>query len=257
MTSTPPSPIDDAERPKRRLRVLVVDIGGSNAKALATGQRTRVRLPTGPGATPLETVMAVREATRDWQYDVVTIGVPGPVVDGMIVSEPHNLGPGWLGFDFEAAFEKPVRVLNDAAMQALGAYSGGRALYLGFGTGLGSALVVEGHVQPLELAHLPYRKKQTFEDYVGERGRLRLGTRKWRRHVIDVIERLSAALQVQSILLGGGNARRLRDHLDRLPLSFRLGDNVDAFRGGFRLWMAPEERTREVSNEDLVAAVDP
>jgi polyphosphate glucokinase len=240
-TTTEPV-ISDRPRPKRRQRILVVDVGGTHVKLLSTGQSTPIRVPSGPGLTPIDMVGAVREAVRGWRYDVVSIGYPGPVADGRIIVEPRNLGTGWTAFDFEAAFERPVRILNDAAMQALGGYKGGRMLFLGLGTGLGSALVIEGHLQPLELAHLPYQNGREFEEYVGEAGRRRLGNRKWRRHVYDVCQRLVAAMQSQSLLIGGGSARRLAKHLDKLPPDTRLGSNADAFRGGFRLWMAPEDR---------------
>lgn len=243
-------------RPRRRQRILVVDVGGSHVKALATGQTTRVRLPTGPECTAEQMVATVRAATSEWRYDVVSLGFPGPVVDGKLVAEPRNLGGGWLGFDFEAAFERPVRVINDAAMQALGGYAGGRMLFLGLGTGLGTALVVEGHLQPLELAHLPYRKKRTYEDLIGEGARERMGTPRWRRIVYDVTARFVDAMQTDSLLLGGGNARRLRKYLDRLPAGTRLGSNADAFRGGFRLWVAPEDRAVVSTPVDAPGAAD-
>jgi polyphosphate glucokinase len=223
-----------------RLRVLVVDIGGTSVKLLATGRLKPVRIPSGPGLTPAVMIPAVVQATAGWQYDVVSIGYPGPVVGGRIAVDPVNLSPGWLGFDFAAAFDRPVRLLNDAAMQALGGYRGGRMLFLGLGTGLGTALVVEGHVQPMELGHLPYRKGRTFEEYVGGEPRKRMGTPRWREHVFDVVARLRDALQVDSLLIGGGNARRLRAWLHKLPPGTRLGSNVDAFRGGMCLWQTPE-----------------
>jgi polyphosphate glucokinase len=169
--------------------------------------------------------------TEDWSFDVVSIGFPGPVLRGRPVCEPRNLGGGWVGFDFEAAFGRPVRVINDAAMQALGSYEGGRMLFLGLGTGLGSALVVGGRIEPLELAHLPYRKR-TYEDYVGRRGLERLGRKKWRRAVADTVERLREALRPDYVVLGGGNARKL----EQLPPGVRAGSNAHAFEGGFRLW---------------------
>ena len=232
----------DRPRPKRRQRILVVDVGGTHVKAFATGQTTPIRVPSGPGLTPLEMSTSLQAAIRGWRYDAVSIGYPGPVVDGRIVMEPRNLGGGWTSFDFEHAFDRPVRILNDAAMQALGGYQGGRMLFLGLGTGLGSALVVEGHLQPLELAHLPYRRGREFEEYVGEAGRKRVGNKRWRHFVFDVCRRLVEGMQTQSLLIGGGSARRLVKHLDKLPPNTRLGSNADAFRGGFRLWMAPEER---------------
>jgi hypothetical protein len=218
------------------MRILVVDVGGSHVKALATGQPEPARVDSGPTTTPDAMVAAIRAATAGWEYDVVSVGYPGPVAGGRPAAEPHNLAPGWVGYDFAAAFGRPVRVINDAAMQALGSYRGGRMLFLGLGTGLGSALVVEGIVQPLELAHLPYRKGRTFEEYVGNAGRARLGGRRWRRHVSAVVERLHAAMQVDYVVLGGGNARRLR----RLPAAAALVPNTNAFIGGMRLWDRPE-----------------
>jgi polyphosphate glucokinase len=211
--------------------VLVVDVGGTNVKILATGQETPRKFPSGASLTADEMVAGVREAAADWQYDVVSIGYPGPVLRGKPVAEPHNLGKGWVGFDFLAALGCPVKVLNDAAMQALGSYQGGRMLFLGLGTGLGTTLIVDGIVEPMELAHLPYRKA-TYEDYIGERGLKRLGKKKWRKYVNDVVELLSAALAPDYVVLGGGNARKLKE----LPPNCRAGDNTNAFRGGFRLW---------------------
>jgi polyphosphate glucokinase len=212
-------------------RVLVVDVGGTNVKILATGQETPRKFPSGPSMTAQEMVAEVRQAAADWQYDVVSIGYPGPVLRGRPVAEPHNLGTGWVGFDFEAAFGCPVKVINDAAMQALGSYQGGRMLFLGLGTGLGTTLIVDGIIEPMELAHLPYRKA-TYEDYIGERGLERLGKKKWRKFVNDVVTRLSAALTVEYVVLGGGNVRKLKE----LPPNCRAGDNANAFQGGFRLW---------------------
>jgi polyphosphate glucokinase len=212
-------------------RVLVADVGGTNVKILATDQETPRKFPSGTSLTAHEMVAKVREAAADWQYDVVSVGYPGPVLRGKPVSEPHNLGKGWVGFDYEAAFGCPVKVLNDAAMQALGSYEGGRMLFLGLGTGLGTALIVDGMIEPMELAHLPYRKA-TYEDYIGERGLERLGKKKWRKFVNDVVTLLSAALRPDYVVLGGGNVRKLKE----LPPNCRAGDNVNAFRGGFRLW---------------------
>jgi polyphosphate glucokinase len=223
-------------------RVLVIDIGGSHVKLLATGQRRSIKIVSGPTMTPGEMVTAVRTATAHWAYDVVAIGYPGPVVADAPVADPTHLGPGWVGFNFADAFERPVKLRNDAAMQALGGYRGGRLLFLGLGTGLGSALVIEGHLQPLELAHLPYRKKRSFEEYVGEASRVRRGQRRWQRYVVDVVTRLRTAMQVDQVLLGGGNARHMRDQLLRLPEGTHLGRNADAFRGGMRLWLTADER---------------
>ena len=217
------------------MNILVVDVGGTHVKLLATGHGEAVRRDSGPTLTAEQMVATVRAATAGWRYDVVSIGYPGPVRAGQPAAEPHNLGPGWVDFDYERALGTPVRVINDAAMQALGSYDRGRMLFLGLGTGLGSALIVEAIVQPLELAHLPYRRGRTFEQYVGAAGLARLGPRRWRRRVADVVERLSAALQVDEVVLGGGNARLLR----RLPAGARLGANSNAFIGGFRLWDVP------------------
>ncbi len=213
------------------MKILVVDIGGTHIKMTATGRRTRVKAPSGPSLTPRQMVAAVCAATAGWKYDAVSVGYPGPVIHGRPVREPHNLGGGWVGFDFKKAFGHPVKIINDAAMQALGSYEGGRMLFLGLGTGLGSALVVEGVVEPMELAHLPY-KKGTYEDYAGLAGLKRLGKKKWRRHVEDIVTLLKTALQADYVVLGGGNARLIH----KLPPGTRLGDNTNAFRGGFRLW---------------------
>lgn len=218
------------------MNILVIDVGGTHVKLLATGHPDRLKLDSGPDLTPERMVEAVRGATSDWTYDVVSIGYPGPVRHGSPAAEPHNLGPGWVGFDFGQAFGRPVRMINDAAMQALGSYEGGRMLFLGLGTGLGSALVVDGIVQPLELAHLPYRRGHTFEDYVGAAGLERLGRRRWRQFVADVTERLMAATQADYVVLGGGNSKKLAE----LPRGARLGANANAFAGGFRLWEPAE-----------------
>lgn len=215
-------------------RVLVIDIGGSSVKLMTEGLDAPVKVPSGPSLTATDMVSAVQDATAGWDVDRLSIGFPGPVKDGVPAREPHNLGRGWMGFDFARAFGRPAKVINDAAMQALGSYRGGRMLFLGLGTGLGTALVVDGVVAPMELAHLPYRKGRTFEDYVGKAGLERLGPRRWRRHVADVIERLSAALVADDVVVGGGNARKLR--LRRLPEGVRLGDNRLAYEGGLRLW---------------------
>jgi polyphosphate glucokinase len=213
-------------------RVLVLDIGGTSVKMLATGERTPRKIASGPTFMARDLVRRVGEAVDGWAYDVLAIGYPGPVRDGAPAREPHNLGAGWVGFDFAAAFARPVKLMNDAAMQALGSYRGGRMLFLGLGTGLGTALVVDGVVAPLELAHLPYKKGRTFEEYVGKPALERWGPRKWRRHVADVVERLTAAVVADDVVIGGGNARRLRN----VPGGARLGGNALAFDGGFRLW---------------------
>ena len=214
------------------MRVLVVDVGGTHVKILATGQREHRQVDSGPAMTARGMVSAVKRLSAGWSYDHVAIGYPGPVVHGHVVAEPHNLGGGWVGFDFRRAFGRPVKVINDAAMQALGSYGRGRMLFLGLGTGLGSALIIEGVLEPMELGHLPYKKGHTFEDYVGIRGLERHGKRRWRKHVLDVIARLRAALEPDEIVIGGGNAAKL----EKLPPRTRLGDNANAFLGGFRLW---------------------
>jgi polyphosphate glucokinase len=212
-------------------KVLVVDVGGTSVKILATGQTERRSFPSGPALTPRRMVSGVKKLARGWTYDVVSIGYPGPVLRGRPMAEPYNLGRGWVGFDFAEAFSHPVKVVNDAAMQALGSYKGGKMLFLGLGTGLGSAMIVEGIVEPMELGHLPY-KKGTYEDYIGNAGLERRGKKKWRRDVADIVGRLIAALEPEDTVLGGGNVRELK----KLPPRCRGGENDNAFRGGFRLW---------------------
>lgn len=212
--------------------VLAVDVGGSHVKVLASGETESRRAPSGPGLRPAEMVAAALGAAEGWRWDVVTVGVPAPVHGGRVVSEPFNLGTGWVGFDFEAAFAVPTRVMNDAAMQALGSYQGsGTMLFLGLGTGLGSTLISDGVIEPMELGHLPFKKK-TFEDYLGERGRKRLGGKRWQELVFEAVEHLAAALEPDTIVLGGGNAARLNG----LPARTQLGSNGNAFTGGFRSW---------------------
>ncbi|HEX3600990.1 MAG TPA: ROK family protein [Lacipirellulaceae bacterium] len=213
------------------MNVLAIDVGGTHVKILATGQKEKREFDSGPTLTPQKMVAGVKELAGDWKYDAVSIGYPGPVLHGKPVSEPHNLAPGWVGFDYEGAFGRPVKVVNDAAMQALGSYKSGKLLFLGLGTGLGTTLIVDGIVEPMELGHLPY-KKGTYEDYVGLRGLLKHGVRKWRRHVADVVKLLVAALEPDDVVLGGGNVKKL----DVLPPGCRAGDNANAFVGGFRLW---------------------
>ena len=223
---------------RRPTRILVIDVGGTHVKALVSGKRTPQKIDSGPSLTPRRMMTALKPLLAEWKYDLVTIGYPGPVVGGRITAEPKNLGSGWVGFDFKKAFGRPVKVVNDAAMQALGCYQGGRMLFLGLGTGLGSAMVFDGQLEPMELAHLPYRKGRSFEDYVGLRGLERLGKAKWRKHVADVVARLQAALLPQEVVLGGGNAKKL----DGLPPHARLGSNANAFAGGFRLWKDAKDR---------------
>jgi polyphosphate glucokinase len=221
----------------RAMNILVVDVGGTNVKILATGQAEPRKFRSGPALTAEQMVAGVRKLAADWQYDVVSIGYPGFVMRGRPIAEPHNLARGWVGFDFEAAFGCPVKVINDAAMQALGSYEGGKMLFLGLGTGLGSAMVVDGVIEPMELAHLPY-KKSTFEDYVGERALERKGKKKWRQCVADVVGRLVTALEPDDVVLGGGNVKNLKE----LPPGCRAGANANAFLGGFRLWAEPADR---------------
>jgi len=219
-------------------KILVIDIGGTNVKILATGQKEVRKIPSGPTLTPSKMVDEVKKNSADWEYEAISIGFPGPVVHGHPLREPKNLGTGWLGFDFKKAFKKPVKMINDAAMQAVGSYKGGRMLFLGLGTGLGSALIVDGHLEPMELAHLPYRKGKTYEDYVGLRGLERLGKKNWRKHVNKVVEILKHALSAQYVVLGGGNAKKLND----LPPDTKMGSNENAFTGGYRLWTDAQMR---------------
>lgn len=214
------------------MKILVIDIGGAHIKVLASDHKKRAVIPSGPHLTPARMVAAVRAATVGWIYDVVSIGYPGPVVHNHPNSEPYNLGRGWVRFKFHKAFHRPVKLVNDAAMQALGSYRGGQMLFLGLGTGLGSALIVNNVLAPLELAHLPYRKGLSYEDYVGEAGLKRHGKKKWRHHVKKVVRQLKAGLQADYVVLGGGNTRLLKT----LPPGARLGKNSNAFLGGYRLW---------------------
>jgi polyphosphate glucokinase len=223
------------------VNVLVIDVGGTHVKILMTGKRAHREFASGPALTAAQMTAGVKELAEDWKYDVVVMGYPGPVSHGRPVAEPHNLGPGWVSFDYVRAFARPVKISNDAAMQALGAYRGGKMLFLGLGTGLGSTLIVEGIVEAMELGHLPYRNK-TYEDYVGLRGLRKFGKRRWREYVNDVVERLVAALEPEDVVIGGGNAALL----ERLPAGARRGDNADAFAGGFRLWMPGRIRRKSV-----------
>jgi polyphosphate glucokinase len=217
---------------KKPQSILVIDVGGTNVKLLMTGQKDSVKIPSGPSMTAAKMVRAVKNATRSWKYDAIAIGYPGPVINGHPLREPHNLGGGWMGFDFRKAFGRPVKIINDASMQALGSYKGGRMLFLGLGTGLGSAMVIDGVLEPMELAHLFYKNGKTYEDYLGLRGLEKLGKKKWRRQVFKVSENLKAALEADYVVLGGGNAAKLK----KLPPGARLGSNANAFLGGFRLW---------------------
>jgi predicted NBD/HSP70 family sugar kinase len=219
---------------QNQAKILVIDIGGTHVKLLVTGQQTPVKISSGLEMTPEKMVADVRQVTAKWKYSKIAIGYPGPVLHGRPMSDPHNLAAGWIGFDFEKALHSPVRVVNDAAMQAIGSYDGGRMLFLGLGTGLGSALIVNGFLQPMELAHLPYKNGRTYEDYIGLRGLERMGKKKWRRYVNDVVTRLKAALEAEYVVIGGGNAKLLRE----LPDWARLGGNKNSFLGGARLWEA-------------------
>ena len=214
------------------VKILVIDVGGTNIKVLASGKRTPIKIPSGERMTPRRMVKEVLAATAGWEYDVVSIGYPGPVKHGHPAREPWNLGKGWVRFDFKKALRRPVRIINDAAMQALGSYAGGSMLFLGLGTGLGSSLIVDKKLIPLELAHLPYLHGKTYEEYLGESGFRDLGKRAWRRHVGRVVALFIDAFAVDYVVLGGGNSKRLDD----LPPNTRLGTNANAFKGGFRLW---------------------
>ncbi|MCE9562823.1 MAG: ROK family protein [Planctomycetes bacterium] len=213
------------------VNILAIDIGGTNVKFLATGQTAPRKFPSGPEMTPEEMVAGVLEAAQDWDYEVVSIGFPGPVLCGQPMAEPVNLGPGWMEFDYAAAFGRPVKVINDAAMQALGSYHGGKMLFFGLGTGVGATVIQDGVLEPLEIGRFHY-KKHTLEYYVGAKGRKRLGHKKWQQQVEQVVERIVAAIKPSDVVLGGGNAKKL----DPLPAGTRLGDNSFAFVGGFRLW---------------------
>jgi len=214
------------------MQVLVVDVGGTNVKVSATGRKDTIKIPSGPEMTAPQMVDAVLKATKGWKYDAVSIGYPGPVIHGKPLAEPRNMGGGWVGFNFKAAFQRPVKLINDAAMQALGSDAGGRMLFLGLGTGLGSAMIVDGILEPMELAHLPYKKGRTFEDYVGLRGLKRLGKKKWTATVEDVVKRFTLALEADYVVLGGGNAKKLKHP----PTGAKLGNNTNAIIGGYRLW---------------------
>jgi polyphosphate glucokinase len=212
--------------------VLSIDVGGSHVKILTSAGGEMRRVPSGPSLTPDKVVASVRDLAEGLNFDVISMGYPGPVSDNKPSLDPFNLGKGWNGYDFTAAFGKPVKLVNDALMQAIGSYDGGRMLFLGLGTGLGAAMIIKNVGQPMELAHLPYKKGATFEDYVGERGLVKHGKKKWRKYVFDVVARLRAALQPDYVVIGGGNV----DKLDELPEKSRRGDNTRAFEGGFRLW---------------------
>jgi len=213
------------------MKILAIDVGGTNVKILLSGETEPRKFPSGPTLTPAKMVKGVKELAKDWTYDAIAIGYPGLIKKGSIVTEPHNLAPKWVGFDFEKAFNCPVKLINDAAMQALGSYEEGTLLFLGLGTGLGSAMVVDGIVVPLELAHLAI-KKGTYEDYIGLRGLKKFGKKKWTKYTGLVVKRMNEALYPDDIVIGGGNAKKLK----HLPDGCRIGNNANAFIGGFRLW---------------------
>ncbi|MGA8038420.1 MAG: ROK family protein [Candidatus Acidiferrales bacterium] len=221
--------------------VLVIDVGGTHVKMLVTGEKEPRKFDSGPQLSSQKMVKGVKEAVQGWSYNCVSIGYPGPVINGHPLREPHNLGGGWMGFNFAKAFGCPVKLVNDASMQAIGSYKGGRMLFLGLGTGLGSAMIVDGALEPMELAHLIYRKGKTYEDYLGIRGLERMGKKKWREHVFKVCETLKAALEADYIVLGGGNVKKMKG----LPPGTREGDNNNAFIGGFRLWENSERNLRD------------
>ena len=211
--------------------ILAIDVGGTHVKILATGQKERREFESGKTLTPAKMVAEVKKLAQGWTYNVVSIGYPGPVLRNRPIAEPHNLAKGWVGFDFKRAFKHPVKVINDAAMQALGSYRKGTMLFIGLGTGLGATIIVNGLVEPMEIGHLPY-KESTYEDYVGARGLEKHGKAKWRKHVADVVRRFKAALDPSDVVVGGGNVKKLK----KLPKGCRAGDNANAFIGGFRLW---------------------
>jgi polyphosphate glucokinase len=231
----PPKSLKSSKSTKPKAKspnVLVIDVGGTHVKMLASGQSEPRKFDSGPQMTPRKMVQLVKKAVADWRYDCITLGYPGPIINGHPLRDPHNLAKGWVGFDFSKAFGFPVKLINDAAMQALGSYKGRRMLFLGLGTGLGSAMIVDGILQPMELAHLAYKNGKTYEDYLGLRGLERMGKKKWRRQVAKVVEKLKVALEADYVVLGGGNSKKLKD----LPAGARLGSNENAFEGGFRLW---------------------
>ena len=211
---------------------MVIDVGGTNVKLFAKGQKEPLKIPSGPSMTASKMVSVVKQSVKDWEFDCISLGYPGPIINGRPLREPHNLGVGWMRFDFCKAFGCPVKVINDAAMQALGSYEGGRMLFLGLGTGLGSAMIVDGVLEPMELAHLLYKKGKTYEDYLGIRGLERMGKKKWRRYVAEIVEVLKTALEADYVVLGGGNNKKLKE----IPAGARIGKNQNAFIGGFRLW---------------------
>jgi polyphosphate glucokinase len=220
------------KKPTSQHTILAIDIGGSHVKVMTNRGRTKREFVSGPHLSAKTMVKKVKKLTSDWSYDVITVGYPGPVIRNRPLADPFNLGRGWKRFDFEKAFGRPTLVVNDAAMQAFGSYEGGRMLFLGLGTGLGSSLIIDGVLEPMELGHVPYRKGRTFEDYAGAAGLKRMGLKKWRRRVAGIVKDLTAAFEPDYVVLGGGNV----DKLDKLPPKTKRGNNDDAFEGGFRLW---------------------
>ena len=229
-----------APKPPDPAHILVIDVGGSHIKFRMGSRGAIRRFVSGPKMTAAEMARQVRKLARDLPYEAVSIGYPGLVLRGRIAAEPYNLGSGWVGYDFEKTLGRPVRVINDATMQALGSYEGGRMLFLGLGTGLGATLILDGTVEPMEIGHMPYKRGRTFEDYIGERGRERLGKKKWRKAVSEVVARLKEVLEADYVVLGGGNVV----HLKELPEGARLGDNLNAFKGGLRLWRGDDPLAR-------------
>lgn len=225
----------NSKRIPQARKVLVIDIGGTNVKLYGPGMREPLKISSGPTLTPKQMVAAVKKATADWKFDVISIGYPGPMVHGKPLRDPYNLGKGWVAFEFRKAFGKPVQIINDAAMQALGSYNGGRMLFLGLGTGLGSAMIADGILEPMELAHLPYKNGKTYEDYVGAAALEKHGKKKWAKRVAEIVEVLKGALQPDYVVLGGGNAKKL----PKLPKGCILGKNENAGLGGLRLWAQP------------------
>ncbi len=218
---------------KNPKNILTIDVGGTHVKILASGQKIPRKILSGKTMTASRMTAAVKKTAGNWEYDRISIGYPGPVIGGKPIHEPFNLGGGWVGFDFKKSFGCPVKIINDAAMQALGSYAGrGRMLFLGLGTGLGSALIIDGILEPMEIAHLPYKNGKTYEDFLGIRGLKKSGKKKWRKHVFEIAQKLKEALEADEVVLGGGNAKKLKS----LPPHFKLGTNDNAFAGGFRLW---------------------
>lgn len=235
------------------MNILVIDIGGTHVKVgLSSQPKEKRKFDSSPKLTPEETVQGVKNLLQDWTFDAITIGYPGVVKDNKPAHEPHNLGVGWLGFDFAKAFSCPVKVINDAALQAIGNYNGGKMLFLGLGTGLGTTLIVDGTIIPMEAGHLPYKNDKSFEEYVGVNGLETRGKKKWRKSVIEVVQILKAAFVADDVVLGGGNSKKLK----KLPEGTRLGDGMAAFTGGFRLWHTPLDNPPEQAAETSIASTD-